>query len=166
MRMQSGQNAKTILVVSMAMQLTYGTLVHADAHNGHYFDTPYQCDRQREVTSSRTGLVRTVHYRTVYFPKQNWRFVLIDVWADKSALGDRGIANLHTPTFRYDGVYRDDGSDITSISMSSAWTRENPSTGKSVRSTKDDDPDRCATLTNNQIAFYSLDYLDGLEVME
>jgi len=102
----------------------------------------------------------------VYFPQRDWQFVLTDVWADKSALGGRGIAHLYTPTFRYDGVYRDQDNEITSISMGSAWSKEDRSPGVSVRSAKDDDIDRCAVLSVDQIAFYTLDYLDSLEIMK
>lgn len=137
----------------------------ADGHNVHHFDMPYQCDRSREVTSSRTGEVRTVHYRSVYFPQMDWRIDLTDVWDAKDGLGGRGIANLHAPTVRYDGVYRDDGSDITLISMSSAWPREDNSPGVSLRRSADDDIARCAVLSDDQIAFYRFDYLGDLEVM-
>lgn len=155
-----------ILLLALTAQIVMPTSANADSHNLHHFDEPYQCDRNREVTSSRTGETRVVHYRTVYFPQRDWQFVLTDVWADKSALGGRGIANLYTPDFRYDGVYRDQENEITTISMGSAWSKEDRSPGVSVRSAKDDDIDQCALLSVDQIAFYTLDYLDDLEIME
>ena len=154
------------LLVALIAQIGMATAANADSHNIHHYDEPYQCDRDREVTSSRTGETRVVYYRTVYFPERDWQFVLTDVWADKSALGGRGIANLYTPDFRYDGVYRDQDNDITSISMGSAWSKEDRSPGVSVRRTKDNDIGQCALLSVDQTAFYTLDYLDGLEVME
>lgn len=149
---------------ALAVLVSY-TQVHANSDRQHFFDQPYQCDRSREVTSSRTGETRTVHYRNVYFPSMDWQFSLTDTWDAKEGLGGRGVANLFTPNFRYDGVYRDDGTQITSISMGTAWEVDDKSPGVSLRSSKDSDASNCNPLDEVEIQLYAIDYLDGLEVM-
>ena len=117
------------------------------------------------MTSSRTGETRIVNYRNVYFPGKDWQFSLTDTWDAKEGLGGRGVANLFTPYVRYDGVYRDDGTQITSVSMGTAWTVEDKSPGISLRSSKDGDPSNCHPLVEAEIQLYEIDYLDGLEIM-
>jgi hypothetical protein len=157
-----------ILTICILAAFAFGATVpqaRADSPLLHFFDAPYACDRTREVTSSSTGVVRTVAYKTVYFPDRSWRLVLNDIGGDKSGLGGNGIALLFADGVRYDGSYRDESGPITDLVFRTAWPQENPSPTFSTRSNKDDDMARCSVLSEDDIAFYDIDYLGTLDVM-
>jgi len=133
------------------------------APKNHFFDQPYECTHESEVTSKRTGKTRVVKYRSYYSPKKDWRIDLTDVESDKAALGGRGIANLYTPSSRYDGAYRETDKVVTRVKYSSAWPRKNVSEGISFANLSKKKKKNCKIMSDTSI--FDINYLDTLEVM-
>jgi hypothetical protein len=131
----------------------------AKAIDEHFFDQAYECHREREVTSKKTGKTRTVKYLSYYSPEQGWRIDLTDV-GSKSLVK---VANLYTPTARYDGAYKELEGVVTKVKFSTAWphkeTKPNISLGRLSKTKKKD----CAVLKDSSV--FNIGYLDTLEVM-
>lgn len=142
-----------------------GTASLAETSHDHHFDAPYQCDRSRESTSSSTGLKTIRLSRSVYFPATSWRINLSNVSSETVLAGGLGTANLFAPGFRYDGYYREDDQGIISVTMGTAWPQDESKTGLTARLKADDDIDKCVLLDADEIAIYTFDGLDDLEVM-
>lgn len=133
----------------------------AKTAKGHFFSQPYECTHEADVTSKRTGETRAVKYRSYYSPQKGWRIDLTDVEAPKAGLGGRGIANLYTPSTRYDGIYRD--KEGLSISFKTAWPRKTENADVALSNLSKKKKKNCKVLTD--LSVFDIDYLDSLEVM-
>ena len=134
---------------------------HVKAAKGHFFSQPYECTHEADVTSKRTGETRTVKYRSHYSPQKGWRIDLTDVEAPKAGLGGRGVANLYTPSTRYDGIYRD--KEGLSISFKTAWPRKTENADIALSNLSKKRKKNCKVLTD--LSVFDIDYLDSLQVM-
>lgn len=125
----------------------------------HFFDQAYECHREREVTSKKTGKTRTVKYLSYYSPVKGWRIDLSDVGSNSLVK----VANLYTPTTRYDGAYKEPDGVITKVKFSTAWpykeAKPNIALGRLSKTNKKD----CQIL--NDTSIFDIEYLDTLEVM-
>jgi hypothetical protein len=131
----------------------------AGAVEKHFFDQDYGCHREREVTSKKTGKTRTVKYLSYYSPKKGWRIDLSDVKSNSFIK----VANLHTPSARYDGVYKEDNGVVTGVKFSSAWPYDEAKPSVALGRLAKTKKSNCSILSDTSI--FDIDYLDSLEVM-
>lgn len=131
----------------------------AKASKGHYFNQPYECSSEKDVTSKQTGKTRTVKYRSYYSPQKGWRIDLSGV-EDSSALA---VANLYTPTARYDGTFKEVDGVITRVKFGTAWPRKSKNPNVAVSNLSKKKKNDCKVL--NDASIFDIEYLDTLEVM-
>ena len=127
--------------------------------NTHFFDQPYECSHESQVTSKRTGKTRDVKYRSYYSPQKGWRIDLSNV----ENTGDLRVANLYTPSARYDGTYKETDRVLVSVKFATAWPRKVPKPDIALSNLSKKKKKNCKVL--DDISIFDIDYLGSLEVM-
>lgn len=125
----------------------------------HFFDQPYECTREKELTSKKTGKTRIAKYLSHYSPEKGWR---VDLWNVGSSGGLR-VANLYTADARYDGSYKERDGVITKVNFMTAWPYKEVKPNAALSLLSKTNKKDCRLMTD--LSVFDIDYLSTLEVM-